>query len=484
MDINRRSSASLLCQCIGLSLVLSLAGCSDRKGTEKSSGTDQQNSLSEGLKYGNLNTSPFVMQTKVLATISDDERPAAIAKGYEGHGDAPEANAQAPMYHIMFNEQGNGVAYKAGKSGKTVAVFNGKGGALWKDIGAMVISPDGRRFAYTAMDDKNIWHLVTDSKEDVEFHHLGEPVFSPDSRHIACQASANEDWYIAVDNIQSKGGKFSYDQPLFSADSAKIAYVENLDENMRKLYIVDLRLKSLRILDSVVSPVVSSPDGKQIAVVIRKNDKQRVVRISFDKPDIVNEGSEYNSISNLIFSPDGKSIAYYIERGGAQYLVLNTSEERLEFTPAKLPVVNPVLPEVATAVITPNGMRLYQGFKPGAVKEKSYDDITGIIYSKDGIQHAYAATKGKAGFIVINGKEGSHFDKAVEPVFSPDGKRIVYRARKDGKRFVVVADSDGKTLRQHRAYEQVFQPVFTPDGKSVAYGVQDGKKLVWVVEKL
>ena len=69
-------------------------------------------------------------------------------------------------------------------------------------------------------------------------------------------------------------------------------------------------------------------------------------------------------------------------------------------------------------------------------------------------------------------------------MFSPDGKFIVYRARKAGKRFVVVADTNGKTIRRHPSYEQVFQPVFTDDGKSVAYGVKDGNELWWKVEKM
>ena len=85
--------------------------------------------------------------------------------------------------------------------------------------------------------------------------------------------------------------------------------------------------------------------------------------------------------------------------------------------------------------------------------------------------------KGQDWFVVVNGKEGPAFDRVVLPVFSPDGKLLVYRARKEGKRFLVVADTAGKTIKQLPAYEQVFQPVFTGDGKSVAYGVKDGNKL-------
>jgi WD40 repeat protein len=464
-------------------LVLCLAGCSAKKGEEEKSSTEQQKTLAEGLKYGSPGGTLAVMQTRVLATIRDDEKPVS-ATTFTGHNAAPAANSQATTFEIVFNEQGHGVAYKGGKGGKVAAVFNGKAGPLYKDIGAMAISPDGRRFVYTALDDKNIWHLVTDGKEDLEFHHLGTPVFSPDSRHVAVQASANEDWYIVLDDKQSKGGKYSFDQPVFSADSAKIAYVENLDNDLKKLYIADLQLKSRRIVDSVVSPVVTSPDRTQVAVVITRQGKERLVRISFDQPDVVKEEGAYDSISNIQIGQDGKSVAYIAMKGNVHYQVLNNREEKLENTPLKPSVLNPAGSAVAVILASPEGMRVRTAFSSGGEKGKSYDDIEGTTFSKDGSQLAYVATKGKSCFVVSNGSEGPPFDKVVKPIFTPDGKRLVYRARKDGKRFVVVANTDGTTLRQHPAYEQVFQPVISPDGKSVAYGVQDGRKLVWVVEKL
>jgi Tol biopolymer transport system component len=476
------TSVLILRLAVMLLLLLTLAGCSSKK-EEGKGGAEQPKTLADSLKYGGANDALFVTQTKTLATIAADEKPAVAAQA-NVHNAAPPASDSATAHEIKFNELGNGVAYKAKKAGKVTAVFNGKTDQLWKDIGAMVISPDGLRFAYTAVDDKNIWHLVVDGKDKAEFHHLGTPVFSPDSRHIAVQASANEDWYIVLDDKQNKGGKFAYDQPVFSADSTKIAYIENLDDNNKKLYIADLNLKSLRIVDSVVSSAVNSPDNRQIGFVIGKNAKERLVRINFDKPDVINEGVEYDGVTRIAFSPDGKSVAAIALKGNVHYLVLDNSEERLELTPAGNPVLNPVKKEAATVVLSPDGSKLHIGFVGINAKRKGYDGISGITFSKDGKQHAYVASKGKSDCVVVNDKEGSLFDKIVAPVFSPDGSKLAYRARKDGKRFVVVADSQGKTLRQHPSYEQVFQPVFSPDGKSLAYGVQDGKKLAWMVEKL
>lgn len=461
-------------------LLLALIGCSDRKGDSGKGGAEQPKSIGEGLKYGNTDVL-FVAQTRILGTIDEDASPTSNA--YQGHNISP-TKPQEKNYQITFNEQGRGVAFKAEKGGKIALFFNGKAGPSYNDLGEMVISPDGRRFAYTAQDDRNIWRLVIDGRDAAELHHLGTPVFSPDSRHVAVQASANEDWFIVMDGKPNKKSKYSYDRPVFSADSMKIAYIENLDDGKKRLYIADLQLKNLRIVDSVVSPIVTSPDRKQLAVVIARQDKQRIARINFDNPDLVNEGSEYDSISNVTFGPEGRSIAYTAMKGGVNYLVLDNTEAQLASLPVKPMAVNPVRQEVAIILASTKGMRLHRVFAGVGDKGKNYDDIAGLVYSNDGSRYAYAATKGKAGFIVINGKEGPHFDKVVAPLITHDGKRVIYRARKDGKRFVVVADNEGKTLKQHPPYQQVFQPVLTPDGKSVAYGVQDGKKLVWMVEKL
>jgi Tol biopolymer transport system component len=85
---------------------------------------------------------------------------------------------------------------------------------------------------------------------------------------------------------------------------------------------------------------------------------------------------------------------------------------------------------------------------------------------------------------VVNGTEGPPFDRVVTPTFSPDGKRVAYRARKDGRRFVVLADANGRTLRQLAANEQVFPVRFTADGRAITYGVKDGRRLAWKVEPL
>jgi hypothetical protein len=147
------------------------------------------------------------------------------------------------------------------------------------------------------------------------------------------------------------------------------------------------------------------------------------------------------------------------------------------------PVVRPAGKGVGALVATGGGVALLERPVGDAAPGAAYGAAEGLAYSADGHSRAFAARRGPASFVVVNGKEGPAFDRVVSPVFSPDGERVVYRARLGGERFVVVADLEGRTVRRHAGYEQVFPVIFTADGRSLAYGVKDGARLALKVEE-
>jgi len=404
----------------------------------------------------------------ILATIRDDEKPSSGG------------------FRITFADKGGGVVYVAGKDDKNYVVHNGRSGSLYEGIGDVALSPDGRRIAYSAIADGK-WCMVVDGKAGEPFTLVESPQFSPDGRHVAYQVMKGDVWHLIADATVNTSAKARYREHKFSGDSAHLAYIDNADEKgNRRLVVSDTTFKRKLIIDTGVTVMTLNDDRTAIAAVSRDSaGRERVIQFNIAKPDAVTRGADYDKVSRLLFAPAGTDLAYFGERQGRMYGVFNGQEEVLpEGVTPKTPVINQAGKSVGVLMSANNTVSLYQMFRDSGRKGNVYDEAEWLVYSSDGAVSAFAARKGKSWSVVVNGKEGPKFDRVVTPRFSPDGKFLVYRARKEGKRFVVVADASGAVLRKHRSYEQVFDVQFTSDGKSVAYGVKDGKKLLWKVERL
>lgn len=391
----------------------------------------------------------------------------------------------AEVFHVVVSERGNSVAYKAVRGGKQVMVINGAVGAPYKSLESIVFSQDGSKYAYTATDENDKWHIISNIVQDSIFHHIDEPVFSPDGKHLAYRAAVGEEWYLAVDGSLTSPSKNALGKPVFSADSSWVAYTEEIASDRSRLHITDRSFKSIRVVDSVASPIILASDASRIAVVVtNKEGGKRVMQIQFDRPEQSSEGAVYDEIITNTFSYIGSAIAYEAVKGGTRYLVFNGREEQLAGGLAHAAVIRPDRKAVAAVIDNGKSVTYRQAFLGGAQPLLRHEGIDSPVFSSDGSQYAYLAKRGNGWFVVVNGSEGQPFERVVSPMFSPDGSKLVYRARKDGKRFVVVADRNGETLRQFPGYEQIYPAVFSPDGTSVAYGVKDGARVMWVVEKL
>jgi Tol biopolymer transport system component len=448
--------------CVTALLVISLSGCRER------------HAETARPAY------PVADKTALLATMQGDEMPAAQRQGAAYHGQGP-----AEM-NFVFSQSGGGVAYTVERDGLSRVVHNGVAGKPYQRVGYVELSPDGKHIAYRALDNGS-WRMVVDGAEGPVFSAAQLVAFSPDGRHVAYQAMKGDRWYLVVDTTLNTGTKTRIGKHLFSGDSSRIAYIDEVDEkNEGRLVISDIGFRGQQVIATGgVSQIMADEDKMRVAAVARKDGKQRVMVFPFADPRDIKEGPQYNAVSNLVFGEDGISVAYTAERGGKRFMVLDNREESIsDENLAESPVVRSDLKGVGVIVASGDKFYLRQFFVDGGKSEKGYEEAAFLAYSRDGSRHAFAARRGKEWFVVADGKEGPSFDRVVTPKFSPDGKYLVYRARKEGKRFVVVADTSGKTLREHPTYEQVYDVRFTADGRSVAYGVKDGLKLMWKVEKL
>ena len=99
------------------------------------------------------------------------------------------------------------------------------------------------------------------------------------------------------------------------------------------------------------------------------------------------------------------------------------------------------------------------------------------VFSADGKRVAYVARKDEKWLVVLDGRPGPEYDEIMEglPVFSPDGKRVAYAAMKDEKWLLVLDGRAEPGVRRIMAGT----PVFSPDGKRARLRRQERGK--WFV---
>lgn len=389
---------------------------------------------------------------------------------------------------VVFSDYGYGVAYIALNDGKEHVVHNGRGGIPCTGVASLTLSPDGRRVSYRC-DMGTKQQMVIDGIKKQVYDNVRNQVYSPDSRHLAYLAQLGEKFRIILDDriVDECSG---VNDLTFSNDSMKLMYISRTEGLPQARFVLfDLKTGKKVVKECLDAPYVYHRKTERIVLTVVEGDKQRLVDFTIASPDKVNRTGLYDLITNISIGADGKYVAFIAHRGAGRYLVANGREERL---PDKLGVNGPpqVRPDLkgagiilATAERYNNRYAFHQALIGGSAKKTWYDKAQDLVYGgKSSV--AYAAKRGEKWFVVMDGKEGPEFDMVVTPMFSPDGRKLVYRARDKGKRFVVVADVATRDHRRQPEYEMVFQAAFTDDGRSVAYGVKDGNQLVWIVEKL
>jgi len=123
-----------------------------------------------------------------------------------------------------------------------------------------------------------------------------------------------------------------------------------------------------------------------------------------------------------------------------------------------------------------------------------YEIVAGPIFSPNGRKVAYVAKKENKNFVVVNGKEGRAYDEIVgNPVFSNDSQKLAYIAKKDciesvmeyeGKKYpiktgckkvVIVNEEEGK------AYDDITSFIFSPDSQKLVYEAVKERNFLMVV---
>jgi dipeptidyl aminopeptidase/acylaminoacyl peptidase len=433
-------------------------------------------------------------KTRSAATSAQSQKLTTVSDAFTGKYKKQTSLDQSHGNTVEISQGGRGYAYIESVGEKSRVVHNGVAGKVYAMVGDLTLSADGRRVAHVASDDNKFFKMVVDGHGGPLFMDLGMPRFTPDGKHVIYTSTEQDRSYLLIDH------KPYYDYNvtrycLISPDSRWLAFAGKRGQDSKSnLVIADMELKDAQLFEGCGEPYVVSNDKSRIATVCRDGEKIQIKVIDFNDRKLVSTSRPYTGvdIAGLKFAPDDRSLAYTIRSGndGARrYIAYNDKEEQIPDGEEIMsdPFVFAGDGGVGAIVGTATTVRLYRAFTAVNKEGPKFGYISDMAVSRDMKHYAYAAFDPggeNLQHIVIDGYSGPKFDKIVEPLFSPDGLLLSYRARQNGKRFLVISDLNGRIIKKHKEYDMVFKPVFSDNGSSVAYGVLDGNELWWKVEKL
>ncbi len=372
-------------------------------------------------------------------------------------------------------------------------------------LDSLVISPDGRRFAYVASEGgKSV--VIVDGKREKPYDAVQPESlqFSPDSQHLAYVAKVGAVtvinlvfvfipipaqvpvWAVVVDGKEGK----SYPAIRsfgFSPDGQRVAQVAGELIEVHGRYIegagMEHQIGEWRIVvdgqegkayDSV-GRAIFSPDSRRVAYLAGRQILRWPSGGSTERVAVVDgkEGKPYDAILGLKFSPDSQHLAY-VARTGSLWFGVVDGQEGESYSDVGAINLSPDAKKVAYVVQVGDKITVFMDQKEG----KSYDNIAHVVFSSDSQRLAYVARAGDTRVAVVDGEEGKPYDEITGLSFSPDSRRVAYAAR-TGTRWVVVLDRvEGMP---HDAIEPESLK-FSPDGQRVVYVVRAGDKWTVVVD--
>ncbi len=346
------------------------------------------------------------------------------------------------------------------------------------------ISPDGKTFVYA-------------SNENGKFDIYSRRIGSKKSINLTANSEANDN------------------QPSFSADGNFIAFRSNREP--LGIYIMEVTGENPKRISDFGFHPAWSPDGKQIAVSEKGNERPDTRRKSAIWIIDIASGEKRKLIDNYAYqpswSPNGKRIAYWFIGSGGRRDVATISVEGGEpniVTDSANTNWNPVW--------SPDGKHLYfasdrsgnMAFWRIQINQKTGQTIgdaeivptpakfnSHLSFSKDGKKIVYVQTNTQSNIKAIEFDENAGKVKGepfaitsgdyefIRPIFSSKNDQLVFVQKKLTQDDIVVLDREGKNRRDltdDRYFDRY--PRWSPDGKKLAFtSDRSGVYNIWVMQK-
>ncbi|CAN5207642.1 hypothetical protein BH20ACI2_BH20ACI2_21230 [soil metagenome] len=336
-------------------------------------------------------------------------------------------------------------------------------------------SPDGELIAFRSEREEKGIYIMTEGGENVRriadfgFH----PSWSPDGKEIVVSAFGRDQpnvrslgdnglWIVNVENgTKREVSKVEASFPAWSPNNKRIAYwYQSSSISKREIATIPVGggepvIVAKDFATSNWNPVWS-PDGRHLYFVSSRTGSLNFWRVQIDEitggvlsePEPVITPSKFSR--HMSFSRDGKRMIY-----------VQTSDQAniqgVEFNSKTLKTVGETFwitqgeREITRPELSPDGTR----FVMRAVKI-TQDDI--VTVSRDGREWRDITND-------------APFDRYVR--WSPDGKQVAFYSDRSGTGEIWAANADGTNLRQmtlQNSHETASGfPIWSPDGKSLVY---------------
>lgn len=314
-------------------------------------------------------------------------------------------------------------------------------------ISSLVMSPDGRRFAYAARRGRS-WSVVVDEHVGPAWSGIGEIVFSDDGRHVIYSAQRGRDWVVVHDTTAGPPFDAILSGSIIASPAGRVAYAGQRGDSVH--VVVD---GQPGVAWDGVASLRFDRTGERVAYVGRHQQSVFIV------VDGILQGP-YEAVADFGWLRDG-AIGALVRRDGAWFARIGTARHG-PFAAAGALQLSP--DSWAFLARTAEGDRIIEPARAGPVFDAILPGSL-KLHSVTG-QTAYIAYTPEGMVVVAAGRAGAPATRISELTFAADGKRFGYIARRGDLDHVVVNHA------VHASADAITDLVFDPCGRPawVAHG--------------